>query len=144
MYSDIHVNDAYKNGFRVFRGTNYRDYTREYGEIVKLICLESNLLCIINTGHLISSAQYVAERFSYSSGISVGDCRGLCGSFVYFAFIHAGIGKDPCDGSSGNHTFYYDFYTVLFRRIPQSDRCTGTFAGSAFADEHGDQYLCTL
>ena len=50
MYSDIHVNDAYKNGFRVFRGTNYRDYTREYGEIVKLISLESNLLCVFEHG----------------------------------------------------------------------------------------------
>ena len=43
MYSDIHVNDAFKNGFRIFKGQNYRDYTREYGEIVKLISLESNL-----------------------------------------------------------------------------------------------------
>lgn len=50
MYSDIHVNDAYKNGFRVFQGTHYRDYTREYGEIVKLISLESNLLCIFEHG----------------------------------------------------------------------------------------------
>lgn len=50
MYSDIHVNDAYKNGFRVFQGTHYRDYTREYGEIVKLISLESNLLCVFEHG----------------------------------------------------------------------------------------------
>lgn len=50
MYSDIHVNDAYKNGFRVFQGAHYRDYTREYGEIVKLISLESNLLCVFEHG----------------------------------------------------------------------------------------------
>ena len=50
MYSDIHINDAYKNGFRVFQGTNYRDYTREYGEIVKLISLESSLLCVFEHG----------------------------------------------------------------------------------------------
>lgn len=50
MYSNIHVNDAYKNGFRVFQGTHYRDYTREYGEIVKLISLESNLLCVFEHG----------------------------------------------------------------------------------------------
>ena len=50
MYSDIHINDAYKNGFRVFQGTNYRDYTREYGEITKLIPLESNLLVIFEHG----------------------------------------------------------------------------------------------
>jgi len=50
MYSDIHINDAYKNGFRVFRGTNYRDYTREYGEIVKLVPFESSLLCVFEHG----------------------------------------------------------------------------------------------
>ena len=50
MYSDIHINDAYKNGFRTFQGTHYRDYTREYGEITKLISLESNLLCIFEHG----------------------------------------------------------------------------------------------
>ena len=50
MYSDIHVNDGYKNGFRIFRGTNYRDYTREYGEIVKLVPFESSLLCVFEHG----------------------------------------------------------------------------------------------
>lgn len=50
MYSDIHINDAYKNGYRVFRSTAYRDYTREYGEIVKLITLESDLICVFEHG----------------------------------------------------------------------------------------------
>lgn len=50
MYSDIHVNDAYKNGFRVFQGTHYRDYTRAYGEITKLIDINSNLLVIFEHG----------------------------------------------------------------------------------------------
>ena len=50
MYSDIHINDAYKNGYRVFRPTTYRDYTREYGEIVKLITLESDLICVFEHG----------------------------------------------------------------------------------------------
>ena len=30
-YSDIHVNDAFKNGYRTFRGTHYRDYPKTYG-----------------------------------------------------------------------------------------------------------------
>ncbi len=50
MYSDIHINDAYKNGYRVFQGTHYRDYTREYGEIVKLVPFESSLLCVFEHG----------------------------------------------------------------------------------------------
>lgn len=30
-YSDIHVNDAFKNGFRYFQATHYRDYPKTYG-----------------------------------------------------------------------------------------------------------------
>lgn len=50
MYSDIHINDAYKNGFRVFQGTNYRDYTREYGSITKIVPFESSLLVVFEHG----------------------------------------------------------------------------------------------
>lgn len=50
VYSDIHINDAFKNGFRTFRGTNYRDYSREFGEITKLIPFESSLLVIFEHG----------------------------------------------------------------------------------------------
>lgn len=50
MYSDIHINDAYKNGFRVFRGTNYIDYPRTYGEITKLVELKNNLLVVFEHG----------------------------------------------------------------------------------------------
>ena len=37
VFSDIHVNDAYKNGFRVLRTTNHKDYPMTYGSITKLI-----------------------------------------------------------------------------------------------------------
>lgn len=37
MYSDIFINDAYRNGYRIFQLTNYRDYTTMHGGIVKLV-----------------------------------------------------------------------------------------------------------
>lgn len=46
MYSDISVGDAFKNGFRVFQMTHYRDYPRTYGGIMKMIELFGNILCI--------------------------------------------------------------------------------------------------
>ena len=49
-YSDIHVNDAFKNGYRVFRGTNYRDYPKTYGSIIKLVELRGSLLCVFEHG----------------------------------------------------------------------------------------------
>ena len=49
-YSDIHVNDAFKNGYRTFRGTHYRDYPKTYGQITKLVELRGNLLCVFEHG----------------------------------------------------------------------------------------------
>lgn len=50
MYSDISIGDAFKNGFRVFQMTHYRDYPRTYGGIMKMIELFGNILCIFEHG----------------------------------------------------------------------------------------------
>jgi len=50
MYSDIYVTDAFKNGYRSFWGTNYRDYTNQYGCIIQLINIQDNLLCVFEHG----------------------------------------------------------------------------------------------
>ena len=50
IYSEIAVNDAFKNGYRVFNFTNFRDYSREYGSIIKLVELHGNLLCVFEHG----------------------------------------------------------------------------------------------
>lgn len=50
MYSDIYVNDTFKNGFRVFQLTHYRDYPRMYGSIIKMVELFGNILCIFEHG----------------------------------------------------------------------------------------------
>lgn len=49
-YSDIHVTDAFRNGFRVFQTTHYRDYPKTYGQIIKLIELSGNLICVFEHG----------------------------------------------------------------------------------------------
>lgn len=50
IYSDISVGDAFKNGFRVFQLTHYRDYPRTYGGIMKMVELFGNILCIFEHG----------------------------------------------------------------------------------------------
>lgn len=50
MYSDLFVTDSFKNGFRQFWATNYRDYTREYGQITKLLEFRGNLICVFEHG----------------------------------------------------------------------------------------------
>lgn len=49
-YSEIHVNDAFKNGFREFKGTSYRDYPKTYGQITRLVELRGNIICVFEHG----------------------------------------------------------------------------------------------
>lgn len=50
MYSEIHVNDAFKNGYRLFQGQDYKDYTLEYGSITKIVGWLNNLIIVFETG----------------------------------------------------------------------------------------------
>jgi hypothetical protein len=52
MYSDIAITDAFKNGYRVFQGTNYRDYPKTYGSIVCLKELNGDLIAVMEHGIL--------------------------------------------------------------------------------------------
>ena len=50
LYSDISINDAYKNGYRVFRRNNYEDYPNTYGSITKLLEWAGYIICIFEHG----------------------------------------------------------------------------------------------
>lgn len=50
VFSDIHINDAYKNGFRVLRTMNHKDYPITHGSITKLIELQNALLVVFEHG----------------------------------------------------------------------------------------------
>ena len=50
MFSDVHVNDAFRNGYRVFSGANYKDYPMTYGAIVKTIEWYGNIIVIFEQG----------------------------------------------------------------------------------------------
>ena len=49
-YSNVKVNNFFKNSFRVFEGSNYRDYPITYGSIVKLIEFYGSLICVLEHG----------------------------------------------------------------------------------------------
>lgn len=50
MFSDIHISDAFRNGYRVFQGLDYKDVTRQYGAIVKMFDWKNNLLVVFENG----------------------------------------------------------------------------------------------
>lgn len=62
VFSDIHINDAYKNGFRVIRTMNHKDYPRTYGSITKLIELKNALLIVFEHGIGLVSINNQAEH----------------------------------------------------------------------------------
>ena len=62
VFSDIHINDAYKNGFRVIRTMNHKDYPMTYGSITKLIELKDALLIVFEHGIGLVSINNSAEH----------------------------------------------------------------------------------
>lgn len=68
VFSDIHINDAYKNGFRVLRTMNHKDYPMTHGSITKLVELQNALLVVFEHGIGIvtinNSAEYPSQILS--------------------------------------------------------------------------------
>lgn len=54
IYSDIAQTDAFKNGFRIFKGISYVDYSNQYGGITKLVEWRGNLVIVFE--HAIALA----------------------------------------------------------------------------------------
>ena len=50
MYSNIFINDSYRNGYRVYNLTHYRDYSTIYGGITKLIEFNGVIVCVFEHG----------------------------------------------------------------------------------------------
>lgn len=49
-YSDISITNSFKNGFRIFKNGNYRDYNMEYGAITKIVEFFGNIICVFEHG----------------------------------------------------------------------------------------------
>jgi hypothetical protein len=50
MFSDVQQDDSFKNAYRIFQGLDYKDIERQYGAIVKLLPLGTNLFCVFEHG----------------------------------------------------------------------------------------------
>lgn len=49
-YSDLYIDSAFKNGYRVFSSQNYRDYSTAYGGLMKLVEIGGSLLAVFEHG----------------------------------------------------------------------------------------------
>ena len=50
MFSNIQVDGAFKNSYKVFQGLSYEDIDRQYGSIVKILPWGVNLFCVFEHG----------------------------------------------------------------------------------------------
>lgn len=50
MFSNVQVDGAYTNGYRIFQGTSFKDYDKQYGAITKLVPWDNNLLVVMEHG----------------------------------------------------------------------------------------------
>ena len=62
VFSDIHINDAYKNGFRVLRTMNHKDYPMTHGSITKILELKNALMIVFEHGIGLVSIDNNAEH----------------------------------------------------------------------------------
>ena len=78
VFSDIHINDAYKNGFRVLRAMNHKDYPMTYGSITKILELKNSLVVVFEHGVGLVSINNNSEHPSQvlSDLNIVSDCYG--------------------------------------------------------------------
>ena len=53
MFSDLTTSDAYKNGFRVFTGLNYKDYPKTYGALTAIREFGGNIIAVMEHGVLL-------------------------------------------------------------------------------------------
>lgn len=54
MFSNIQVDGAFKNSYKIFQGLSYQDFDRQYGSIVKILPWNANLLIVFE--HAIALA----------------------------------------------------------------------------------------
>lgn len=64
-YSDLNIDGSFKNNYRVFNETCYRDYPRIYGGLMKLVELKGNLVAVFEHGVCLIA---VNERTVAGSG----------------------------------------------------------------------------
>lgn len=69
MYSDIHISDAFRNGYRIFQGLSYKDLTKQYGAITKILNIADNLLVVFERG----IGMYVINREALFAGGETGE-----------------------------------------------------------------------
>lgn len=66
VYSDVNVENSFRNGYRTYRYTSTETYTKQYGKIVKLVPWYGHLICVFE--HAVAVLP-INERVESGEGV---------------------------------------------------------------------------
>lgn len=94
-YSNIGVTDFYKNGFRTFLSTQFRDYPKEYGSIVKLCNVGGSILIVFEHGvGYVQINEKILASLSQNSPVYLTTGNVLPESVTMLSSVHGSQWKD--------------------------------------------------
>lgn len=137
IYSDIAQTDAFKNGFRVFKGISYVDYSNQYGGITKLVEWNGNLIIVFE--HAIALAQVNQNALiptDDGTQIAVGAVKPLATTPV---MLSTDFGSQWPESICKTPNYIYGVDTVgkkIWRTDGQKFECISDFKVQKFLNEN--------
>lgn len=137
IYSDIAQTDAFKNGFRVFKGISYVDYSNQYGGITKLVEWNGDLIIIFEHGIALAKVnQNALIPTDDGTQIAVGAIKPLATTPI---MISTDFGTQWPDSVCKTDKYVYGIDTVgkkIWRTDGTKLECISDFKVQKFLNEN--------
>lgn len=137
IYSDIAQTDAFKNGFRIFRGISYVDYSNQYGGITKLVEWKGNLIIIFEHGIALAAVNEKALiPTDDGTQIAVGAVKPLATTPI---MISSDFGSQWSESVIKTDLYIYGVDTVakkIWRTNGQTIECISDFKVQKFLNDN--------
>ena len=137
IYSDIAQTDAFKNGFRVFKGISYVDYSNQYGGITKILEWRGNLVIVFE--HAVALAAVNEKALiptDDGTQIAVGAVKPLATTPV---MISSDFGSQWSESVIKTDLYIYGVDTVgkkIWRTNGQTLECISDFKVQKFLNDN--------
>ena len=137
IYSDLAQTDAFKNGFRVFKGISYVDYSNQYGGITRLIEWGGNLIIVFEHAvGLVMVNQNALIPTDDGTQIAVGAVKPLQSTPV---MISTDFGSQWPESVCCSQSYIYGIDTVakkIWRTDGKSFECISDFKVQKFLNDN--------
>lgn len=137
IYSDLAQTDAFKNGFRVFKGISYVDYSNQYGGITRLVEWGGNLIIVFE--HAVGLAavnQNALIPTDDGTQIAVGAVKPLASTPV---MLSTDFGSQWPESICCSQHYVYGIDTVgkkIWRTDGKSFECISDFKVQKFLNDN--------